>query len=78
MLDNKTKLREEINKIKDRLSLIEELVDDDKIGLPGLEGLSDDQVQNVWEKLRLSETTLCVAKDFLVMYTKQVCEGDNK
>lgn len=76
--NNRTKLLKEISDVKERLSLIEELVDDNLIGLPGIEGLSDDQVQNICIKLRTAGSSITLAKDFLVMYTKHASGGSKK
>lgn len=74
--NNRTKLLKEISDVKDRLSLFEELADDNLIGLPDIEQLSDDQVQSICFKLRIVGDLITNAKDFLIMYAKRASGGD--
>lgn len=63
--NNRAKLLKEILYTKEELLLIEEFVENDEVFLPDMEQLSDAQVQNIWEKLRLANNTIITARALL-------------
>lgn len=65
VIDNQTKLREEISEIKQYLSLIEHEVNSSG----HVERLSDAQIQTVWRKLKTAFNFVYSANYFWAKYT---------